>query len=178
MRYREYSHPDAVPTKLYKKHPKKPNVYLPVHKRPLRHQEMDYRSSECLCFVTFNVHPECNVRFVGEIAKSAWAEFWQTVQEIGCHVFAACLMPDHMHLLIAPSGQGETVSGIVKRIKGRLTAKLRRQFQIHLRWQKSFYDHVLRSEERQPDAFEAIKQYIYENPERVGLGSDYPFRYK
>ncbi len=178
MRHREYNRIEDVPTRLYKVHPHKPNIYLPVHRRPMRHQEVDYSSPENVCFVTFNIHPECLVRFTGCMAEAAWDEFLRTIEKIGCHVFAACLMPDHIHLLVSPSGKGETISDIVKQIKGELVARLRRQFKIELRWQKSFYDHVLRSEEKKPDAFEAIKQYIYDNPERAGLNADYPFRFR
>jgi hypothetical protein len=35
--------------------------------------------------------------------------------------------------------------------------------------QKQPYDHVLRDDDRQPAAFEAVAEYIARNPERAGL---------
>ena len=178
MRYREYSSPDDVETRLYLEHPTRPGVYLPIHRRPMRLPNTDYRSPDCLCFVTFNIHPRCSVTLTGKVAEVAWQTFWQVVKKIGCRVYAICMMPDHIHLLVAPSGQGESISDIVKAIKGNICAALRRVCGLHLRWQPSFYDHILRPSERYADEFAAIVHYIFVNPERAGLGEEYPFRFR
>ncbi len=178
MRYREYRRLGEIETRLYIEHPRRPGVYLPMHRRPMRLPEVDYRSPECLCFVTFNLHPQCPLTLTGELAEMAWQRFWETLRNLGCKVYAACLMPDHVHLLVAPSGKGESISDIVKRIKGNLCAAIRNQFGENLRWQASFYDHVLRQGEKQAEEFDAIVGYIYANPEQAGLGEGYPFRFR
>jgi putative transposase len=81
---------------------------------------------------------------------------------VSCPVY--CLMPDHMHMIWL----GE-----------RLTTDqslAMRFFRQHLhRWlqpisfQKQAYDHVLREDEREREAFRATRWYILENPVRAGL---------
>jgi len=178
MRYREYNRVDEVETCLYIEHPRKPGVYLPVHRRPMRLPDIDYASTDCVCFVTFNLHPACTNALTGEIAEAGWRLLWQAVQHVGCHVYAACMMPDHVHLLVRPSGKGETISDIVRLLKTWISNEIRKQFGVYLKWQPSFYDHVLRAHEKVSDEFEAIVQYIYDNPTKLGLGEDYPFRYR
>ncbi|HLK59524.1 MAG TPA: transposase [Chthonomonadaceae bacterium] len=174
--YKQYASPEAAPTQTVLEHPTKPGVFLPVHRRPMRLQGVDYTSPELVCFVTFNVETECEVRFTGEIGRQAWGSLIDELERIGCRLFAACLMPDHAHLLVSPSGTGESVSDIVRRVKTRCCAVLRQEQNIYLRWQASFYDHILRDVERQVDEFQAIRHYIYSNPERAALGEAYPFR--
>jgi len=178
MRYREYKSPEEVETTLYIEHPRKRGVFLPVHRRPMRLPGIDYSSPDCICFVTFNLHPQCRERLMGKVGEIAWHWLWREVNRIGCKVFAACMMPDHVHILLAPSGRGESVSDIVRCIKTMICTQLRRRLGVYLKWQSSFYDHVLREWERREEEFEAIVGYIYENPVRAGLEEDYPFRYK
>jgi putative transposase len=42
-----------------------------------------------------------------------------------------------------------------------------------VRLQPQAYDHVLRDNERRPDAFEDTVIYIFKNPERAGLVDDW-----
>lgn len=77
-----------------------------------------------------------------------------------------CLMPDHLHLLLV---------GILDNSDQRLaTRSLRNQLNVVLgrigyKLQQQPYDHVLREEERERDAFENVVEYIARNPERAGL---------
>ena len=77
---------------------------------------------------------------------------------------AYCLMPDHLHLLVA---------GIAKTSDQRLFIRaLRRDINLLLRplkLQKQPYDHVLRPAESGPDGFTTLVHYITENPVRAGL---------
>jgi REP element-mobilizing transposase RayT len=83
---------------------------------------------------------------------------------LACPIY--CCMPDHLHLLWV---------GIAERCDQRNAARfLRRQLNIPLgrlgyELQKQPYDHVLRDDERQEAAFEAVAEYIARNPERAGL---------
>jgi putative transposase len=77
-----------------------------------------------------------------------------------------CCMPDHLHFLWA---------GILESCDQRNAARfLRKQLNIPLarlgvQLQKQPHDHVLRDDERQESAFEAVAEYIARNPERAGL---------
>jgi REP element-mobilizing transposase RayT len=83
---------------------------------------------------------------------------------LACPIY--CCMPDHLHLLWV---------GIAESCDQRNAARfLRRQLNIPLgrlgyELQKQPYDHVLRDDERQEAAFEAVAEYIARNPERAGL---------
>jgi len=78
-----------------------------------------------------------------------------------CELYAWCVMPEHTHILI----RDEDVVDFVRLIKGRATP-IARQFEPGRRlWQRSFYDHALRSE----DDVSQIARYIFENPVRAGL---------
>lgn len=88
-----------------------------------------------------------------------------------------CCMPDHLHLLWI---------GITDECDQRLAARFfRRQLnrvleKLGVQLQTQPYDHVLREEERERDAFEIVAEYVARNPERAGLVSvdkyrDYKF---
>jgi REP element-mobilizing transposase RayT len=83
---------------------------------------------------------------------------------LACPIY--CSMPDHVHLLWA---------GFSPTCDQRNAARFfRRQLNIALAplgvtLQKQAYDHVLRDDERQERAFEAVAEYIARNPERAGL---------
>jgi putative transposase len=91
----------------------------------------------------------------------------------GIAVYAYCLMPDHLHLLLR-AGRAGSVGDVIKGIKVFTTIEswtLGYQGQL---WQDRFYDHVLR---RAEDARQ-IAEYIRQNPVRTGLVEDpeaYPY---
>ena len=90
----------------------------------------------------------------------------------GITIYVYCFMPDHVHLLLAPSAGGDVI-GFVRGFKGAST-RLAWRFGIGPRlWQRSFYDHFLRREE----VLENTAQYILNNPVRKGMVEryqDYP----
>jgi putative transposase len=76
-------------------------------------------------------------------------------------------MPDHLHLLLV----GEEYSPLtrfMKLFKQKSSFIFKKSHGDPL-WQKSYYDHVLRKEE----ALEEVALYIYNNPVRKGLVTDY-----
>jgi REP element-mobilizing transposase RayT len=86
--------------------------------------------------------------------------------------FAYCLMPDHLHLLVAP-GSGNLVDLISgwKRFTG---GCLKRAGLDGPFWQRGFFDHALRREED----VRRVAEYIVHNPVRAGLTGrwrDYPY---
>jgi putative transposase len=105
-----------------------------------------------------------------ELADTSISLILALAQEREAVVFAWCLMPDHIHLLL----QDNNVLDLVRLLKGRLTPEARRLEPGRTLWQRSFYDHALRKEE----ALEDVARYIWENPVRAGIAehaSAYPW---
>ena len=121
--------------------------------------------------------------FSVEGRKTGWLtrEFHQHFREIVVHAgirYACvapvyCLMPDHVHVLLW---------GYADHSDARLAATFLRRHTakalLPARYQKQAYDHVLNEHERNRDAFEAVCNYVLENPVRANLCSaavEYPF---
>ena len=88
-------------------------------------------------------------------------------------VYAYCLMPDHAHVLAAPTGKASLVE-FVRDWKSLTDRAWRARQNTRSLWQRSFYDHVLRDEE----SVEIAARYIVSNPVRAGMvldWRDYPF---
>jgi Transposase and inactivated derivatives len=87
-------------------------------------------------------------------------------------------MPDHFHLLVNPSGDGESIGDIVGRTKKSQWFAVRNAHQVFLRFQEAFWDHVLGLSGNIEEEFESIVWYIRENPVKAGLvaqSDEYPF---
>jgi REP element-mobilizing transposase RayT len=85
---------------------------------------------------------------------------------------AACLMPDHLHWLIADAREMITS---VRRLKSFSTSVAWHQGHCGRLWQRSFWDHVLRKDED----LSKVARYIIENPVRKGLAQEarsYPYQ--
>ncbi len=83
-------------------------------------------------------------------------------------------MPDHVHFILSRNDIEADVLSAVKRFKQRSSYWLIRNHP-EVRWQKDFYDHILR---RNEDLKRHIN-YILNNPVRAGIVDDwkrYPYR--
>lgn len=92
------------------------------------------------------------------------------VEHVEC--FAYCLMPDHLHLLIAP--KSGNIVDFIARWKSYTANILKKDNLKSGCWQRSFYDHAFRREED----IEIAAQYIVNNPVRkkmVKNWQEYPF---
>ncbi len=78
--------------------------------------------------------------------------------EAQCH--AACLMPDHLHLLVSP--KETNLISLINVWKSYTSNLLHRMGVTGPIWQRAFYDHALRSGE----SVNAAAQYVVENPVR------------
>ena len=91
----------------------------------------------------------------------------------GWIVLAAVLMPDHLHVIIAPTEDREAKLGnCVAAIKRWIRQKLNASW----KWQPGSFDRLLRSDESLHDKW----LYVEENPVRAGLvkqWQDWPYRY-
>ena len=84
-------------------------------------------------------------------------------------LYAWCIMPDHIHLLVEDSDIQQFIRGI----KGRCTPIARQLLSGEKLWQRSYYDHAAREDE----SVNQIAVYIWNNPVRrrlVVCPSQYP----
>ena len=102
------------------------------------------------CLANDEVH-----RAICEVWKAADA--WM----VGCYI----LMPDHLHLFVAPVTLEFTLDAWVRYWKSLATRMLRKP---NWRWQTGHWDTRLRREENYRDKWE----YVRQNPVRAGLVSD------
>jgi len=89
-------------------------------------------------------------------------------------IYAYCLMPDHIHLLISPLEKGVNVSKFIGGFKSKTTRIAWKHGLKDQVWQGRFYDHIVRRVESLKDTCE----YILNNPVRKGLVTkwgDYQF---
>jgi len=87
-------------------------------------------------------------------------------------VLAYCFMPDHLHLLVQ-AGQPSFVPAFIRDFKQATGFEFKKRTKRQL-WQKSYHDHVVRTEESLMNA----ALYIAANPVRAGLvetPSDWPW---
>jgi REP element-mobilizing transposase RayT len=77
---------------------------------------------------------------------------------------AYVLMPDHVHLLWIGLHEESDQHVALEFLRKHL-----RPILAPCDWQRQAYDHVLRPEERLPDAFQRVAHYIMENPVRARL---------
>jgi len=105
----------------------------------------------------------------GELVKSSLSTGAFGIQT---ELFAYCLMPDHLHLLLAP--KGSDLVDLINRWKSFSANLLQRNGLIGPCWQRGFYDHALRKDED----IRTTAEYIVNNPVRLGLAmgwGEYPF---
>ena len=92
----------------------------------------------------------------------------------GCIVPVYCLMPDHQHLIITGTRGNSNIWKVIVSYKQK-TGFWMSKNKPEMRWQKDFYDHVIRTKE---DIGTQVR-YILDNPVRKGLVSsweEYPFK--
>ncbi len=136
----------------------------------------DYTDTHAVYFVTLCTHDKnpCfkNPQFAQYIAKEI--DYRSRVTE-EVTVFAWCIMPDHLHLLLKLNeGYGKSLANWVAAFKRYNARILSMMHDIKPLWQANFYEHVVRKEE----SLKAIAEYIANNPVRKGLVDhwrDYPF---
>ena len=128
----------------------------------------------------------------GEIARDLWVEIPIHFKKIGTDVFS--VMPNHIHgILIIEEGmvgnaymrshqrnafmhslQDKTkmlLPKIIQQYKSSVTRKINSmQKDSRFDWQKSFYDHVIRSER----SLESIREYIQNNPLKWDMDRENP----
>lgn len=101
----------------------------------------------------FQIHPGMNL--------TAILAMIVTAKDRNAKIYAWCIMPDHIHLLLQDSNCIE----FMHLFKGRMTARAHYLDPGRRLWQRSFYDHAIRCEEN----INAAAVSMWENPVRSGL---------
>jgi putative transposase len=89
-------------------------------------------------------------------------------------VLAAILMPDHLHVIAAPTEDRDAKIG---NFAAAIKRWMRQELDASWKWQRGSFDRLLRSDESLHDKW----LYIEENPVRAGLvkrWEDWPYRYQ
>ncbi|MHC5036047.1 MAG: transposase [Planctomycetota bacterium] len=176
MAKKAYPSPDKAPTKKVKSIGEDPVWYLPFRTTLKRLPGFDYSNPQSQIFLTFRIKRPLNDPFLFcEVLQGSILRFHFLV---GFGLYAYTCMPDHAHMIVSPSGKGETVSRIVQRIRDSTTKRLKHQFGVEISWARGFHDHVLRPDERSEEIFSRIVHYIMENPVRKNLAAkarDWPY---
>jgi len=135
-------------------------------RRSLRLPGYDYSSPRPVHLVigTYGKRPI----LTGRLAMAMVGCLKETAERCEVVLFAFCVMPDHVHLLVSSRGGVDLVT-FVQRFKGKSTRIFWELGGRGKLWQRGFYDHVLRKEE----AVEDVAAYVLNNPVRKGLARDF-----
>ena len=162
--------------------PRNPNAYFRDRYRieSARLPGFDYTSAGMYHIVVCTAR---RVRWFGEIDGQAVVlspagqilrdELARTqVVRSGVEVDAWVIMPDHLHMILALSGEAPAVTregphmpagsvgAIVNQIKGACTKRIRAAGAGRFAWQPRFFDRIIRSELQ----LDATRRYIAQNP--------------
>jgi putative transposase len=147
----------------------------PVHP-PRKRIRLDadlYGQSGVVCSITIATKDRLWIFDDAALAEASVAILRKQAMTLGAKVYAYCFMPDHVHLLLAPSDSCDLVA-FVAQFKN-LVQRAAWRLGLHgTFWQKRFWDHFL----RQDEDIETVVHYILNNPVRAGLVSDwrdYPY---
>ncbi len=127
-------------------------------------------NSRVIYFITVCVAPRRGV-----LANSdAWQALCQTLERLNkWNTYCVLMMPDHVHLLTAPSERELSVAAFLKWFKRWFNERY--EFPNRCRWQPGGFDRLLRTSE-------SIREkwlYIRENPVRASLAThwkQWPYR--
>lgn len=134
-----------------------------------------FHPTEAVYFITANTHgrrpcladPDVQAKFEGYSRAAA---------EFGVWVGRYVLMPDHVHLFVAPGLQmqlGRWMKGLKRALNPTIIAAGHQPHRIGDQalvsfWQPGFFDHKL----RQAESYAAKWEYVRYNPVRAGLVSE------
>ncbi len=96
------------------------------------------------------------------------------LKSFDCFAFVYLFMPDHLHLVLGGNNSNSNVKKCLEMFKQKTGFYLSKKSKT-IRWQKDYYDHILRSEEN----LEVQLKYILNNPVRAGIvdyWKQYPYK--
>jgi len=131
------------------------------------------KTSESTYFVTANTFQKKNLFQVDRNALLFMDTLFHYRQENKYLLHEFVLMPDHLHLLITPTGI--TLERALQLIKGGYSFQMGKEFGMKREiWQTSFVDRRVRDAAE----YENFRNYIHQNPVKrslVKVARDYPY---
>jgi REP element-mobilizing transposase RayT len=153
---------------MAQKHP------APYKRKPLRLREFDSSDQNRAYFVTLCAKKGTKPFETVSLAE-AIVQGLDSLRTSGkCSVFSFCLMPDHLHIILSPTGEERTLSDVIRDLKSYTTRCAWELGWTGRLWQRSYYDHV----GRQREDLVKMCEYVNANPVRaklVGSVSDWPY---
>jgi putative transposase len=99
---------------------------------------------------------------------------FEEARQQGCDVIAYVFIPDHCHIILEGKKDNSQTLDVIKRFKQK-SGFWFYQNRMDVRWQKDFYDHIIREDE----TLEKHINYLLENPIRRGISTDWhDYRFK
>ena len=137
----------------------------PSRRKPIRLPESIYATQGIVFSITIGTSPRMPIFEDTRLGLACVERLRYLRVASGILVYAYCLMPDHVHLLIGASDR-VSVTTFVQRWKSLCYQEWRRHGGApRSPWQRSFWDHGLRMEE----SLLSTARYIVHNPVRAGL---------
>jgi putative transposase len=143
-----------------------------IKEKKHRLPETAYKGEVSVAF-TLCVQDRQNIFLTSSIVDNFTRILRSLMVRVPCIIPVYCFMPDHQHLIISGTSNQADVLNFIKIYKQKTGYWLSRN--LSAKWQKDFYDHVIRKEENLIN----IARYILDNPVRRGLVAhwdDYPFK--
>ncbi len=100
----------------------------------------------------------------GKIFKVFEKELLDALIENNCSAYVYLFMPDHLHLIIKGEHVNSNIKKAVESFKQK-TGYWLNQNLLNIKWQKDYYDHIIRNEK---DVQNQIR-YILNNPVRADI---------
>ena len=135
-------------------------------RRSLRLIGQDYSETRAY-HVTWDTHKRTARLASRPLASEVLRTLEQEARRTQTDLYAYCVMPDHVHVLL--QCHGADLIQYIQAVKGKTTRsywKLNGEGKL---WQRGFYDHALRTEE----SIRGIAHYILANPVRAGLVEEF-----
>lgn len=92
----------------------------------------------------------------------------EALNQYTCNVIVYLYMPDHLHIILSGKNKNSNIKKCIESFKQK-TGFWLAQNKEEFRWQKDYYDHILRGKN---DLINHIK-YIINNPVKAGMVDDW-----
>jgi putative transposase len=139
-----------------------------VKRKNIRVKDHDYSSLQAYLITICSFNRKnlfCHEDLNQEIINCLMAEKKRT----NFRLYVYCLMPDHLHLLLSPPGDGLSVSQFIGGFKSK-TTRIGWKYGIEgSLWQGRFCDRILRKKEK----MSIVGEYILNNPVRKEFVDDW-----
>ena len=99
------------------------------------------------------------------VATMVCSALEESIARTGYELYAYCLMPDHLHVLLSPATSGTTLAVFLRRFKSYTTNRYWALGGSRRLWQRSAKDRLMRTGEKPG----TLIRYIVGNPVRAGL---------